>query len=129
MKPVAGLPEYWVGPTGLDSNPGTQALPFQTINLAQTFAVAGTTIWVLPGTYQYVAVVKLTKSGTAASPMNIFAAPGARPVLNFALQPRDNDNFRGFDISAYWHIKGIEIENAGDNCVNISGSHKRSIRW
>ena len=23
----------------------------------------------------------------------------------------------------YWHIRGLEIENAGDNCINISGSH------
>jgi len=126
MKAVAGLPEYWVGPNGLDSNPGTQALPFQTIGTAETFATAGTTttIWVLPGTYKYVAVQKLNKNGTAQNPLNLFAAAGARPVIDFSLQPRNDANFRGFEISGdYWHMKGIEVENAGDNCILITGSH------
>jgi hypothetical protein len=34
-----------------------------------------------------------------------------------------NGTVRGFEISGdYWHIIGIEIQNASDNCINISGS-------
>jgi hypothetical protein len=123
-KAVAGLTDYWVGPNGLDTNPGTMAAPFQTITAAQTYAVAGTTIWMLDGTYQYVSTVTLSKSGTSAMPMNIYAVAGAKPVIDFSLQPRDTASFRGFQVEGdYWHMKGLEIENAGDNCVLITGSH------
>jgi hypothetical protein len=124
IRAVAGLPEYWIAPNGLDSNPGTEASPFLTVNAAQLYAVAGTTIWVKAGTYTYVAIVEATKSGTATNPIKVWAVAGARPVFDFMLQPRGNDTFRGINIKGdYWHIRGIEIRNTGDNCINISGSH------
>jgi hypothetical protein len=69
--------------------------------------------------------VRLTTSGAAAGPINITAVPGgARPVLDYSLQPKGAASFRGIDvIGDYWHITGIDIQNAGDNCINISGSH------
>jgi hypothetical protein len=101
-----------------------QASPFLTITAAHARATAGTTIWVLPGTYRYSATASLSKSGTATQPINIFAAAGARPVLDFSGQIRDASNARGIQIGGdYWHIKGLEIENAGDNCIQIGGSH------
>jgi hypothetical protein len=116
--------ELWIGPNGADSNPGTQASPFLTLTAAHARATAGATIWVLPGNYRYSATASLSKNGTATQPINIFAAAGARPVLDFSGQPRDTSSARGIQINGdYWHIKGLEIENAGDNCVWIGGSH------
>ncbi len=49
---------FWVSPTGSDSNPGTQALPFLTIGYAASQAVAnnyaglGTHVWIENGTYR-----------------------------------------------------------------------------
>jgi pectate disaccharide-lyase len=115
---------YWIGPTGSDINPGTQAAPFATLIHANLFAQPGLTIWVLPGTYHFSNVTNLGQTGTAANPINVFAAPGARPVLDFAGEPRNVDGNRGINISgSYWHVRGIEVKNAADNCVAIAGSH------
>jgi hypothetical protein len=120
------MTEYWVGPTGSNANPGTQAAPFQTIVYAHALARPGVTIWILPGTYQFLQPIALSTNGTAANPVNLFAAPGARPVLDFSQQKAmpPNDNLRGFDIRAdYWHLRGFEVKNANDNCIAISGSN------
>ena len=50
-------------------------------------------------------------------------------MLDFSGQPRDTSSARGIKISGdYWHIKGIDVINAGDNCINIGGSHN-TIEW
>jgi hypothetical protein len=125
-RAVPGAPEYWIAPTGNDANPGTQALPFFSATKAVTLVRTGmpSTIWVLPGTYPYAVTVQLTTPGTPAAPFNIKAVAGARPIFNFALQPRNTSNLRGIDINGdWWHITGIEVENAADNCINIGGSN------
>ena len=36
---------------------------------------------------------------------------------------------RGFTIpGSFWHLKGFEVKNAGDNCINISGSNN-TVEW
>jgi hypothetical protein len=70
--PVSGLPaipattyNYYVSPTGLDTNPGTRAAPFKTLVRAAAVATrASTTVHVAPGTYA--GGIKTTASGTAA---------------------------------------------------------------
>src|SRR5262245_31629134 len=63
--------EYYVAPTGSDSNPGSMAQPFATLQKGHDVAVAGDTVWIRGGTYQVVtpknsgAGIALTKSGTA----------------------------------------------------------------
>ena len=42
---------WWVSPTGNDADPGTQALPFQTINHAASIAVAGDVIHLFAAIY------------------------------------------------------------------------------
>lgn len=121
--------DLWIATDGSDANPGTEAQPFKTLSYAHAKASAGITIWIKPGTYQWDSTVSLSKSGTASSPINIFAAAGARPVLDFSAQPRDDSSARGIKISGdYWHITGIDVINAGDNCIAISGAHN-TIEW
>ncbi|MBC8133205.1 MAG: right-handed parallel beta-helix repeat-containing protein, partial [Deltaproteobacteria bacterium] len=109
---------------GLDTNPGTEAQPFKNLSTAHARAIAGTTIWVKPGTYALPTFVNLLKNGSAATPFKVFAVPGPRPVLDFALQRRGDSTARGIAIKGnYWHIRGIDVINAGDNCIHISGSH------
>ena len=117
---------YWVATTGSDSNPGTQAAPFATLLHANLFAKAGITIWIMPGTYPSSFTVSFANSGTATNPINVFAATGARPVLDYAAQKAmaPDDNKRGLNITGdYWHVRGFEIKNANDNGIAISGSH------
>jgi hypothetical protein len=116
--------QYWIGPGGLDTNPGTEAQPFQTLSRAHEVATAGTTIWVAAGNYSFTATVTLSKSGTAAAPIRILAGPGSRPVLDFSRQTRGDSGLRGLQFTGdYWQVKGIEIAKAADNCIAISGSH------
>src|ERR1017187_858737 len=46
-----GSINYFVSASGLDTNPGTLALPFKTVNKAASLAVPGTVIQVQAGTY------------------------------------------------------------------------------
>jgi len=126
----AGGPEVWVSPTGNDTNAGTQAAPFLTITRAQSAIRAGGTIWVMSGTYQYDRTVNLSLMGSATTVTRLWAVAGAaRPVLDFSKQARDVSSNRGFTIpGSFWHLKGFEVKNAGDNCINISGSNN-TVEW
>jgi hypothetical protein len=53
----------YVSPTGDDSNPGTQAAPFKTIEKASNNATPGTTVRVAPGTYT--GSIETTEDGTS----------------------------------------------------------------
>jgi pectate disaccharide-lyase len=126
--PTAG-DDLWLAPTGSDSNAGTEAQPLATLTGAQSKWSAGKTIWLKPGTYAWSSTQKLTKAGTASSPINVFATAGARPVIDFSAQPRDTSSARGIQISgSYWHLKGFDVMKAGDNCIHISGSNN-TVEW
>jgi hypothetical protein len=56
---------YYVAPTGKDTNPGTSAAPFRSLSKAGTMARAGTTVYVAPGTYS--GGFKTSNSGTATA--------------------------------------------------------------
>ncbi|KOX19373.1 hypothetical protein ADK67_33720, partial [Saccharothrix sp. NRRL B-16348] len=52
-----------------------------------------------------------------------FAYPGETPVLNFSAQAEDPAN-RGLAVNgAYWHVRGIVVERAGDNGIFVGGSN------
>jgi len=115
--------EYWISPNGSDTNPGTMAQPFKTIGRGVNVSKPGVTLWVMPGTYPMTATVRLTQAAGPAAPINIFATSDGRPLLDFTGQPRGDAN-RGFEISGYgYHLRGLEIANAGDNGILISGSN------
>jgi hypothetical protein len=114
----------WISPSGSDQGAGTEASPLKTLAAAHERAMPGTTIWVSSGTYGLAETVKLTRKGQADMPISVYAAEGARPVFDFAGQPRGDSAARGLQISGdYWHIRGIDVINAGDNCIHISGSY------
>jgi hypothetical protein len=115
---------YYVSGTGLDTNPGTQDKPLLSLARAHQVAQAGTMIWVMPGKISYPVAMVLSKSGTQSNPIRIWAMAGARPVLDYSMETKGSTSARGIEVKGnYWHIKGLEIANAGDNCINISGSY------
>jgi len=118
--------EYWIATTGVDTNAGTEAAPLKTLGAALLKVKAGTKIWVKAGTYpsSVTTDVIFKYSGTAAAPVMLQAAPGARPILDYSGTPRGASDARGINLIAnYWHIKGLEIIKAGDNCIGIAGSN------
>jgi hypothetical protein len=77
--PAATGTTYHVAATGSDTNPGTAAAPFRTLQKAADTAQAGNTVLVGAGTY---AAVSLSRSGTAANWIHFQNAPGARPLVS-----------------------------------------------
>lgn len=104
LPALAGL--YYVSAQGNDSNPGTQAQPWRTIQKAANTATAGNTVLVQAGDYPE--RVTLNRSGSAASPIR-FEAQGTVVM-------------RGFTVSAnYVTIRGFEITNTPDDSQNGMG--------
>ena len=87
-------------PSASDSNPGTQDLPWRTIQRSDISVTAGDTVIVLPGTYNERVRVSLAL-GTPTAPIE-FRADTPRTVT-----------MRGFALtgSNYVHIHGFNISN------------------
>jgi hypothetical protein len=116
--------EYFVSPLGLDTNPGTITLPFKTITKAVSSATAGDIIYLRGGTHSYATRINISKSGTSASRLKLYAYPGdPRPVIDFSAMAVNSSN-RGLDIGgSYWHFKGFDVFKAGDNGMHVDGSN------
>ena len=119
---------YYVSPTGIDTNTGTLASPKFNITALVNSVVSGDTIFVLPGTYAYSGTINLTASGTSEKRICIFGTgyktSAERPVLNFSTQGAGDAN-RAFFIrpgANYWHLKGFIIKEAGDNGIKIESN-------
>lgn len=119
---TAPLHTYYVSPTGNDSNPGTLASPFLTVQRGQTAAVAGDLIYIRGGTYNltsaqiahtdalYASVTYLNKSGTASNRIEYSGYPGEKPIFNFsAIKPAGLRVTAFYVTGSYIDIKGIEI--------------------
>jgi len=117
---------YYVSPNGSDSNNGTsRKTAFQTLTKALSKSSAGTTIFLLNGTYRYSSTFKLRSNGRPSAPIKILNYSGHSPVIDFSSQPY-SDRSRGFDISGdYWILSGLTIMGAGDNGIYISGNYNR----
>jgi parallel beta-helix repeat protein len=65
---------YYVSPTGNDSNPGTESLPWKTLAKAASMATANTTVFIKQGIYRERLVPG--NSGTADGPITFTSYPG-----------------------------------------------------
>ena len=58
-------------------------------------------------------------------PIRMYAYPGETPILDFAGQAENSSN-RGIQINNsanYWQLKGLTIQNAGDNGLYTEGDY------
>jgi hypothetical protein len=120
VTPAVPAANYYVATNGSDSNPGTTiGAPFATLSKAVSVASAGKLIYIRGGTYNWSSGVSMSGSGTPTQPIRVFAYPGEAPVLDFA---GTSSGTRGITIGGNcWHLKGLEIANAGDNGIHITG--------
>ena len=106
---------YFVSTSGNDSNAGTLAQPWRTIQKAAKTMVAGDIVFVRAGTYNN--GISLTKSGTASAYITYKAYPGEHPVLS------GNNGYGFADYSSaglsYIGIDGFEIIG-GEFGINFS---------
>ena len=114
----------YVAPNITSSASGTIDDP-TTLSDAASRVSAGGTIYLRQGTYAFSSTVSLSKSGSDGSLINLIAYPNDtdRPRFDFSSMSEDSSN-RGFSLSgSFWHIYGIDIYKAGDNCMFVSGSN------
>jgi hypothetical protein len=119
-------PIRYVATSGSDSNPGTQALPWRTIQKAANTMVAGDTCVVLPGSYGE--RVQVSRSGSPGAPVT-YRAEGTVTMRGFTVLA-NYITVAGFDISdtADNPREGIGVFVQGRNCV-IEGNYIHDIRY
>jgi hypothetical protein len=107
---------YYVSVTGNDSSPGSQSLPFRTIQKGADVAVAGDTVIVRAGAY---AGAKFSRSGTSVAPIRFTGEPGAVVTTKGSLNT-NNDNL-WIRNASYIHIEGFEVHSAGRAGIGVQG--------
>jgi hypothetical protein len=130
VAPIANAATYYVSTTGSDSGDGSAANPFKTINYAVQKMVAGDTTYVKGGVYNE-KLVHFQKSGTASAHIKLLAAPGEKPVIDFASsggriwfldgKPKDRKEV------GYIDFEGFEILNA-PTAIQFFNTHDVTIR-
>jgi Right handed beta helix region len=102
---------FYVATTGDDSNPGTQAAPWRTVQHAADTARAGSTIYVRGGVYEELVSVKA--SGNASDGFITFQSyPGETAILDAAhFTPTARQGIVTIHNQSYVRIEGFEIRN------------------
>jgi parallel beta-helix repeat protein len=124
----AGKRVWFVAPDGLDSNPGTRALPLASINKAAGMADAGDTVTILPGTYRIAGMIRPAHSGTEAAPIVFRAAHAGSVVIDAQGNVPNYDWDGAFSIEKQnWiTLDGIRVVNShwfgisAQGCVGIT---------
>jgi MYXO-CTERM domain-containing protein len=120
--------EWYVSPTGSDSNAGSLAAPFATLQKGNDAASAGDTIWVRAGTYSSTKQIVLSKSGTSDSNRTkIWAYQNEAPILDCSKYQTTNAaaDVASILVTGNWmHLRGLEIANGP---VGPSGAHSISM--
>ncbi|TWU00578.1 Pectate lyase L precursor [Botrimarina colliarenosi] len=125
---VTDAAEWYVSPTGSDSNPGTLTEPFGSISRGQQVASAGDTVWLRGGEYAYSGTtgsqyaVLFNKSGASGAPIRYWAYQDETPVFDFFdYQPLER--IRGFSVQADWlHFRGLELRGVQQTITNVNES-------
>lgn len=121
---------YFAGPTGADSNPGTCAQPFATLNKLVAVLKPGDTGYLLDGFRMtgadgnaYAASLTIEKSGLPGMPIAIVAYPGARAVIG----GERNYGIRSSRASSWWVFANLEIVGGLYSAVAVTGSDFRLV--
>lgn len=104
---------YYVAPSGSDSNPGTAAQPWQTIQKAAQTLIAGDTVYIRAGTYSEQVIPQ--NSGSAGNYITYAAYPDETVTLDGSGVTLPDDLAGLFEISnqSYIRVAGLRVINAG----------------
>jgi hypothetical protein len=132
IVPSAMAATIYVSPAGSGANDGkaaTSAFAGPAAGIAA--AKAGDTVILAGGTYALSATIKIITSGTSTAPICLFAenAFTKRADFNFISQGFGSSN-QGIVLSgSWWHLKGIDVHDAGDNGMQITGGSNNVVEW
>ncbi|WP_258099795.1 Ig-like domain-containing protein [Marinoscillum pacificum] len=85
----------------------------------------GDKIYVRGGSYAFGSTISMNRDGSEGNVISLIGYPNdsERPVFNFSSMAENSSN-RGIQLSGdFWHVKGIDVYNAGDNGMFISGNN------
>ncbi len=105
-------------PAADDSNPGTEALPWETLRKATQTVVAGDTVYVKAGTYidtiepNFDEKFEVVNNGTASNPITFISTPQHAAVIRSASLPGSRDDYAWAvgNGAQYIIIDGFKIE-------------------
>jgi hypothetical protein len=117
---MAGATDYYVSPSGSDSNPGSSAKPFKTIQKAGGLATAGSTVHVLPGTYTTTSTISTKASGNSNAHIRFVSTVqwGAKIVSTMGMPSTTWQNSGN-----YVDIVGFDITGGGNEGILNLASH------
>lgn len=121
LTAASGSTQYYVSPSGSDSNSGSQASPFATIQKAAQVVKPGSLVHVLPGVYTQTVTVKT--SGSANARITFLSD------TRWAAQIKTTGSDPSWTTDAdYIDIIGFDITSTGarDGMVNL-GSYTRTL--
>ena len=108
-SPANAATNYWVAPTGADTNGGTQTAPFKTLQKALDVAQPGTTINLVAGTYREAVATKT--AGTATAPITIKGPETGKDVTGRYKAVLYGLGGRVFSINhSYYTLSGFTID-------------------
>lgn len=118
----AGAATYYVSPSGADTNAGSQAAPWKTLQKAGDVATAGDDVIVLPGTY---VGFRPRQSGTAQAPLRFLAQPGV--VVNSAGPSNSNGDGIWVRNVEYVVIDGFECTATARAGIAVQGEPDANV--
>ena len=122
---------FHVATTGLDSNPGTEAAPWRTLQHGVDNVAPGDEIVVHAGTHSG---ARIESSGTVGAYITLRAATGEAVILDVPAAGHKHDSileietWEGPGIVAYWVIDGFEITGAGRSGIDLRLTHHIVVR-
>ncbi len=116
--------DIYVSPSGKSSAAGTESAPMDLVTAISKIQ-AGNTIWMKAGTYSISSTILIDEDncGKSGAYKKISNINGGTVVIDFDGMSEASSN-RGFVLDGdYWYFYGVEICNAGDNGMLLSGNN------
>ena len=110
---------YYVATNGNDSNPGTLAQPWASINKGVDLYLPGDTLYVRGGTYAPTSGIYFYRSGSAAASITFSAYNGEAVILDGKNMPA-NTTLLWIGCN-YFSMQGFELRNATGSAIAING--------
>ncbi|HTB22810.1 MAG TPA: right-handed parallel beta-helix repeat-containing protein [bacterium] len=112
--------DYFVAPSGMDSNPGTLDQPFRTLAWAVPYVRAGDTLYLRAGVYRQ--AVSVEHGGTASAPA-VFSAYGAEAAVLAGSDPLVG-TWKKYD-GKIWCLDGVSRTSD----LFVDGQEMSIARW
>lgn len=124
---------YYVSPAGTSTSTGTISNPFNFSTAIGKSLTAGDSLIIRGGMYSFSSLQTISKSGSSVKFFHIVAFKGETPIFDFRTEAYNSNN-QGVKIAGnYVHFKGIIIQGAGDNGIQVTGSNNMiefcTFRW